>query len=338
MATNNTHHSLLKILFSVFLFLVVASGLAAAVVMSRQTQSVASQASVKSGIVTVTLVNQTKTPTQNQQVKVDIKADSNKALIQSATLGIRFKGGDVKNVTFTPVMQGFLKQSTQFKDSATGDSGINLSFLSPLSRPIAIPNSTIGTLTFVPTTSGQLTISFDPNYSHVPLLKTRPKPPVPHQPTKTTGTATTGTSANASPQVTAAPMAQDLLQTPISLTLNVVSAVGSHVPSPVPTGSPAIKCGVNDSCPNGYQCYQPPMPPCPKGLLCAQVMPSKECRHVAVPSPSTICAADKDCPAGYSCTQPPMPRCPNGMMCAQVMPPAQCTPKYPSPTSMPLRY
>ncbi|MFA7301779.1 MAG: hypothetical protein WC069_05690 [Candidatus Shapirobacteria bacterium] len=98
-------------------------------------------------------------------------------------------------------------------------------------------------------------------------------------------------------------------------------------------------CTSDTSCPTGYSCYQPPMPPCPSGMSCAEVMPTRYCLRMVVPSqyPTPTCTSDTSCPAGYSCYQPPMPPCPSGMACAQVMPARYClrmvTPtQYPIPT------
>ncbi|MDH5533051.1 MAG: hypothetical protein OEX81_01330 [Candidatus Pacebacteria bacterium] len=46
-------------------------------------------------------------------------------------------------------------------------------------------------------------------------------------------------------------------------------------------------CQTDTDCSNGEICYQPPMPPCPDGMGCAQVMPAKYCAApTASPSPS----------------------------------------------------
>jgi|GEM_PF-1877063 len=42
-----------------------------------------------------------------------------------------------------------------------------------------------------------------------------------------------------------------------------------------------IDCRTNSDCFDGYTCYQPPMPPCPKGSMCAQVMPQKYCKSIS---------------------------------------------------------
>jgi len=44
---------------------------------------------------------------------------------------------------------------------------------------------------------------------------------------------------------------------------------------PIPSKQPSPSCGL--ACLNGMQCYQPPMPPCPSGLNCMQVMPAPIC-------------------------------------------------------------
>jgi hypothetical protein len=40
-----------------------------------------------------------------------------------------------------------------------------------------------------------------------------------------------------------------------------------------------INCQSNSDCYDGYFCYQPPMPTCPAGMSCVQVMPSKYCTN-----------------------------------------------------------
>lgn len=46
-------------------------------------------------------------------------------------------------------------------------------------------------------------------------------------------------------------------------------------------------CQLDTDCPNGQICYQPPMPSCPPGVGCAQVMPAKICQDpTSSPSPS----------------------------------------------------
>lgn len=46
-----------------------------------------------------------------------------------------------------------------------------------------------------------------------------------------------------------------------------------------PTPTPIIYCNMKMkmSCPENYYCYQPPMPSCPVGAMCAQVMPRPYC-------------------------------------------------------------
>ncbi len=44
-----------------------------------------------------------------------------------------------------------------------------------------------------------------------------------------------------------------------------------------PSPTPVIYCGVNQSCPSGYMCVQPPMPTCRPGLACKQIMPRMYC-------------------------------------------------------------
>jgi hypothetical protein len=69
----------------------------------------------------------------------------------------------------------------------------------------------------------------------------------------------------------------------------------SPVPSPTPSPSPILSC--NSICTTDAQCqsvdprfvcYQPPMPDCPEGLSCVQVMPPQVCRLASNPT-STTC-------------------------------------------------
>jgi hypothetical protein len=92
-------------------------------------------------------------------------------------------------------------------------------------------------------------------------------------------------------------------------------------PSPSPSASPTVTCQSNADCSENEKCYQPPMPECPEGMMCAQVMPVKRC--VAI-DPVSVCQSDADCFENEFCYQPPMPECPEGMMCAQVMPAQYC--------------
>lgn len=54
----------------------------------------------------------------------------------------------------------------------------------------------------------------------------------------------------------------------------------TRVPSPPVSVTPGSQtCSINSDCPSGQYCYQPPMPACPEGMACAQVMPAKICRE-----------------------------------------------------------
>lgn len=91
------------------------------------------------------------------------------------------------------------------------------------------------------------------------------------------------------------------------------------------------------SCPAVYQpvCGQPPMPECPEGLSCPQVMPKPKTYgnscELGLAKATFVsegsCKEDQkrdelNCPAVYEpvCGQPPMPECPQGLSCPQVMP------------------
>ena len=59
-------------------------------------------------------------------------------------------------------------------------------------------------------------------------------------------------------------------------------------PKPTPTPSPRLGCGSicqkSAACAAGLICYQPPMPSCPPGKLCSQVMPAAVCRNPSCPA------------------------------------------------------
>lgn len=52
----------------------------------------------------------------------------------------------------------------------------------------------------------------------------------------------------------------------------------SPAPSPSPLPTPITNCQTDADCSDNELCYQPPMPPCPDGMACAQVMPAKYCQ------------------------------------------------------------
>ena len=76
------------------------------------------------------------------------------------------------------------------------------------------------------------------------------------------------------------------------------------------------------------QCYQPPVPKCPEGLNCAQVMPQAYCvrSNVSLLNPSQ-CQVDEDCASGMICHGGVMPNCSDELNCAQVMPVGVCVPE-----------
>ncbi|HWS48959.1 MAG TPA: dockerin type I repeat-containing protein [Candidatus Methanoperedens sp.] len=55
--------------------------------------------------------------------------------------------------------------------------------------------------------------------------------------------------------------------------------------TPTPVGS----CETDKDCAVGQICYQPPMPVCPSGVYCTQVMPRKYCKTVAVSPTPKVC-------------------------------------------------
>ncbi len=110
--------------------------------------------------------------------------------------------------------------------------------------------------------------------------------------------------------------------------------------------APTIKktCNTNSDCQNNEYCYQPPMPTCPKGQNCLDVMPQKYCRSrteisliptdrsiptrapTRAPVTKKFCETNSDCLRTETCYQPPMPTCPPGENCIQVMPQKYCKP------------
>lgn len=107
------------------------------------------------------------------------------------------------------------------------------------------------------------------------------------------------------------------------------------IPTPIST-----HCGAVVKCLSGYECYQPPMPTCPTGRICTQIMPPRYCKVVPtntpVPSKPTItllpgCSFNNQCPPGYMCYQPPIvTKCPDG-------PCAYLPAKYCKPTTCEFR-
>ena len=71
--------------------------------------------------------------------------------------------------------------------------------------------------------------------------------------------------------------------------------------TPTPTPPPNLSCGAicrtNSACSGELICYQPPMPPCPPGRLCPQVMPAAVCRNPSCPTSSNcLCATSTPTP------------------------------------------
>lgn len=108
-----------------------------------------------------------------------------------------------------------------------------------------------------------------------------------------------------------------------------LSSCGNPTPqSKKVTSNHMISC-TNDNRP---MCGQPPMPICPEGMACPQVMPEQftyknECALISAKASliqAGVCES-KVCPDIYEpvCAQPPMPVCPEGMACPQVMPAPQ---------------
>lgn len=101
----------------------------------------------------------------------------------------------------------------------------------------------------------------------------------------------------------------------------------TRIPSPPTTVTPGSQtCSINSDCPSGQYCYQPPMPTCPEGMACAQVMPAKICREsrpismtptpTRIPSPPatntpTPVLSVKPSITPISCS---IPSCPNGTL------------------------
>lgn len=62
-----------------------------------------------------------------------------------------------------------------------------------------------------------------------------------------------------------------------TITVDGITTTSACASVPVCRQAEGIDCETNDDCFEGYTCYQPPMPTCPDGMSCAQVMPSKYC-------------------------------------------------------------
>lgn len=88
-------------------------------------------------------------------------------------------------------------------------------------------------------------------------------------------------------------------------------------PTPTRTPTPTIKptpkpgcgnvCRSSADCSTSLTCYQPPMPICPPGVSCIQVMPAKVCRNPACPN-KTNCVCQMPTPAPTSKPTPlPIP-------------------------------
>lgn len=78
--------------------------------------------------------------------------------------------------------------------------------------------------------------------------------------------------------------AERLLTEPTSLQVMITKPVvilPSPPSSPTPTPKPELLCNLD--CKPGYECYQPPMPPCKEGE-CIQMMPAQYCRLLPNPS------------------------------------------------------
>lgn len=61
-------------------------------------------------------------------------------------------------------------------------------------------------------------------------------------------------------------------------TVNGVTSTTACASTPICRQAEGINCSTNSDCFDGYTCYQPPMPTCPAGMSCAQVMPAKYCK------------------------------------------------------------
>ena len=110
--------------------------------------------------------------------------------------------------------------------------------------------------------------------------------------------------------------------------------------------TPTVKkaCNTNSDCQSNEYCYQPPMPTCPKGQNCLDVMPQKYCRSRTETSPiptdrsiptraptkepvtKKFCETDSDCLRTETCYQPPLPTCPPGENCIHDMARKYCKP------------
>lgn len=89
-----------------------------------------------------------------------------------------------------------------------------------------------------------------------------------------------------------------------------MGVVPTVIVTKLPTLTPARKCSTDKDCLSGQVCYQPPMPVCPTGIMCAQVLPVKYCKILGTVTlmPVSGCnikgTGGKLCLSGYVCVQP----------------------------------
>lgn len=98
------------------------------------------------------------------------------------------------------------------------------------------------------------------------------------------------TGTEPEPQPTKVPAT--MTPTPTPTKAPTMTPTPTRVPTAVPTTTNTYTCATNADCRSGEQCYQPPMPACPEGRACPQVMPSKICVATtppASPTPAPVC-------------------------------------------------
>lgn len=79
-------------------------------------------------------------------------------------------------------------------------------------------------------------------------------------------------------------------------------------PSPVALGQCGSGCRQNSNCGPGLVCYQPPMPSCPPGVSCVQVMPLPVCRNPScINTVNCLCGGPTPTPTAHPTPTPPPP-------------------------------
>ncbi|MCD8484936.1 dockerin type I repeat-containing protein [Candidatus Woesebacteria bacterium] len=322
---------------------VLLIGAAAAFFLSQSSQDVRNQASVEDGAIEIT-AKSSEQIIAGKPAKIDLFVNSNSANMDALQLEGNFTGVDVSDIT----VQVANAERTNLKaqvNKVNDDGTIQLVFTLNNSKKAfsASQPTQIATISFVPQSEGDLSLTWNPGTSKATLFR----------------------------------QTEDQLKTPVAFSGRVLGS-DDIVSIQKPAGS---NCVQDSQCAPGLVCYQPPMPECPEGMACAQVMPAKICAEVIdgevqplptpiamvdpienprmtptpTPTPSPIvsenpvtpgdptpsptaaptptpapgsegqyCSVNADCQPGLFCYQPPMPECPDGLACAQVMPAQIC--------------